>query len=172
MQKRPIIQKELTLIEGLVANSMEIIKLKNSIHLFSEALFSVSKCKYRLIDASAPSTIVKELRGRISEIEISNANAFKAAYSHQYAITLEKLHFTVPEMSAGHVSLYVGKNPKRRVILFLSDVTPDLLDTIKEGEVKEYDKDLEQLYLPHCKAVWKSNSLNDLYLEHLKLLIK
>lgn len=173
MQKRPIIKKDLTLIESLVENSKEIIKLKNSIHIFSLGTFSVSKCKYRLIDSDAPSTIVKELRARVSELELHNANAFKAAYSHQYKITFDKLHFSTPEMQAGFITLYVGdKKNRRKVILFLADTLPDILDPIKEGEIREYDENLDQLYLSNCRPVWTPSSLTDLYMEHLKLFIK
>ena len=173
MSGKQTIKKDKTLIEGLVENSKEIINLKNAIHLQSNAVFGIAKCKYRLIESSAPNTIVKELRARVSEIELHNANAFKVAYSHQYKTNFDKLHFSTVEMQAGYCSLWVGeKKNKRKVILFLSDTTPDFLDTIKEGEIREYDENIEKNYLPHCKPVWKSNSPNDLYLERLKLLIK
>jgi hypothetical protein len=110
---------------------------------------------------------------KVEEVAIYNANLFKAAYSHQFKMNFDKLYFSAAEMQAGHISLWLGdKKNRRRVILFLSDVEPGFLEAVKAGELKDYDENIEKNYLPHCKSVWKSESLNDLYLEHLKLLIK
>ena len=173
MVKKRTIKRDKTLIESLIDNSKEIIGLKNSLQFESVFIYAISKCKYSLISDNDPRTILKELRARITEIEMHNANMFKAAYSHQYKIIFDKLHFTAVDMAAGIFTVYVGdEKSRRKVVLFLSDVTAAFMDTIKEGELRDYNESMEKTIFPHCKPVWKATSLQDLYLEHLKQVIK
>ena len=172
MAKKQTIKRDKTLIEALIDNSKEIINLKNALQFQSATIYAVSKCQYSLISGNNPKSILKELRTRIEEIEIHNANMFKAAYSHQYKCTFNQLHFTAMDMAAGIFTLYVGDENKKKVVLFLADVIDGLIDNIKEGELKLYNESMEETIFPHCKPVWKPSSLHDLYLEYLKSIIK
>ena len=174
MPKKKPIKKDKTLIQRVIDNSKEIIKLKNTIHIFAEGTFSLSQCTFNLIDDSVLKGVINEIRGRIIELEIHTANMLKAAYTRQYAIIADRFHLSTAEMQRGYIRLLKtsGDKSKVGVVLFLSDVQPGFLEKIGEGEIREYTKELDDTYLSHCKPVWKPASQNDLHLEHLKLLLK
>lgn len=175
MQKLPIKKKDLTVVESLIENSSEIVRLRNSVQAISWAIFEDSKCRSKSIDSSnnALKSFLKERRARITELAIHNANMFKAAYSHQYKITFTELAFSTAEMQAGYVIMYVGdKKERRKVVLFLSTVAPAFLDMIEEGTIMDYTEEIEEKYLSFCRPVWKPSSLRDLYIEHLKILTR
>jgi len=169
MSKGKTIQRDKTLIESVIENSKEIVSIKNVIHLLRMTIFAGSKCMYRLIDRSRIKEDLEEYRTRVAELEIHTANMLKAAYSHQFEMKFNAFHLTTAEMQAGHTTFSKGD---KEVVLFLADCTPHFLETIKEGTLVELTDSIERDYLPNCTPVWKPNSLNDLYLEHLKLCIK
>jgi hypothetical protein len=173
-QKVKTIKKELTLIESVVENSKEVIKLNNVIHLLRQVRYAKSKCKYKPIDPSIVKQLEREYRSRVTEIRIHTANMLKAAYTKDFKMNFDEFSLSTAQMQAGHVNLFKGEKNEEKVhmVLFLADVKPDLLEPIYEGEIREYTKDLDELYLSKCPPVWKPDSTNDIYLEQIKLFIK
>ena len=175
MVKKQTIKRDKTLIESLIEDSKQLIDVKNVIAIARELLFRVSKCKYKPIDSKqdALKSIIFEYKNRADELESHMANMFKIGYSHQYEIKENRFHISTPEMQAGHMSVTIHKQGKtRKAILFFADVTPDFLDTIKAGEIREYTEELESLYLSHCPSVWNPNSFLEMHFERLKSIMK
>lgn len=173
MSKKKIIKRELTLIEGVVENSKEIIKIKNVIHLLEQTVFAASRCKYRLISHQSLKDAIKEYRVRIEEIQTHNANMMKLTYTNQYIVLLNKFHITRSELLQGYIKMSKRSGNKIiDVILFLSDVESGFLEPIKEGEIREHTEELEKLYLSNCKSLWNEPSIDEIYLKKLKKTLK
>jgi hypothetical protein len=173
MSNKKITKKELSLIEGIVENSKEIIKIKNVIHLLEQAVFAASRCKYRLIEHASLKDAIKEYRMRIIEIQTHNATMMKVAYTSQYLVLLDKFHITRTELLKGYIKMSKRSyNKIIDVILFLSDIQPGFLEPIKEGDVREYTDELEKHYLSQCKSLWNEPSIDEIYLKKLKKTLK
>ena len=169
-------KKELTLIESVVENSKERLDINNVINILKSSIFMIAKGKYKPIDSKQTNqkSLLFEFENRRHELEVHMADMLKTAYTHQYEIRFDEFHLSSAEMQAGYTS-FTGHRGKefKRIILFLSDCEPGFpLEPIKEGELREYDEDLEKNYLSHCKPVWTPSSLMDLYKERLKYTIK
>jgi len=168
-KKAVIIKNDKTLIESVIDNSKEIINLNHVITLLIQSLAQMAICKYKPIDSDCIRATIKEYRRRVRELKVLNASMFKAFYTHQAIITNDEFHLTSAEMQAGfifvHKKNYEGKTI--RCVLFLSGVSSAFLDTIEEGEIREYTEEIEKHYLSLCKPVWTPKSRREIYLEAL-----
>lgn len=172
-KRRNMTKKEKTLIESVIDDSKEIVKLKNVIQLLSMTIFQAAQCNNKIVDYTPIKGTLQDYRRYINELEIHSANKLKAFYSGKYIIIPDKFHFTTAEMQAGCIEVVKNKDGKKiRCILFLSDIEDPFVEPIEAGEIKELTQDLIDVYLPLCKPVWTKSSFNDLLLEHLKTLIR
>lgn len=164
------------MIEGLVADSKELINIKNVIAILREGLFRIAKGKYNPIDSRQDNlkSLIFEYEIQRDSIEVHMANMIKVAYSHQYEIKFDRFHLSTGEMAAGHSMLTVHKHKEvKKAVLFLAD-TPSsgFGETIKAGEIRIYTEELEREYISNCSPVWESNTISDIYFERLKSMIK
>ena len=176
MAKKRTIKKELSLVEGLIVDSKELINVKNVIAMARELLFRISKGRYRPIDSRQDNlkSMIFEYENRRNELEVHMANMIKVAYSHQYEIKFDKFHLSTGEMQVGHCMLTVHKHKEvKKAVLFLTDTPSSSFgEVIKAGEIREYTEELERDYLSNCPPAWTPNSFSDLHFERLKSIIK
>jgi hypothetical protein len=162
-------EKDKTVIESLIENSKEIIRLNVAIHLTSQASYAISRCKSLKLHRPDLRPVLSDLRTRREEIKMHNATMFKIAYSGSVDARIDKFYFNEAEMAAGF--MFLRKNGKE-AILFLSDVIHPFLDKIEEGSIIEYTEELEKEYFPFCKSVYNNDAMKNLFLNQSKLFLK
>jgi len=168
-------KKDTTVVDSLIAHSKELLEIRNVTYLIKELIFRIAKGKYNPIESKQTNTksLLKEFEFRAIELEEHMCNLLKQTYSNQYVLRFSRFHLSSAEMQAGYTSFTVYRNNEsRRMILFLSDTTPDFLETIPAGSLVEWDKSLEETYLSRCKSVWKPNSFLDMHFQRLNSIMK
>jgi hypothetical protein len=170
------LKKDVTLLESAIEHSKEIVGIKIAMRKLQEFIFLSARLRFRPIDISSASGMLREYRMKISEAEGHCANILRAEYSKDGLVIDDKFHFSAMEMSAGFV--LVDKRGYRKTakgkpesyretyVLFLGKNEDAFLETIEPGEIHPLREVQDRLI--YTQPAWKKNSVLELYLQKYK----
>lgn len=159
-------KNERSLIENVVELSKHVILTNHFKQRLRQvrALGSRLGCRLPTID-SLP-VLDAEADNRIKELYIAIESQLKVRYTQDNLIIPKEFYLSFECLKNGYCIMETGHLSKNRkkVVLFLSDNESGFLETIKEGEIHDYDS--VQNRLSECKSLLKRDRFLDILLRN------